>query len=76
MARLKNSSYEEIVRELEKELKLKGLEAPDELQESTVSHYTANLKADRPKLTFHHFKGPGNFGNHCRQQKKQKKKTS
>ena len=47
-AHLKNGTYEQIVTHLEKELELKGLEAPDELQINTVSYNSINLNADRP----------------------------
>ena len=52
-AHLENSTYEQIVRHLERELELNGLEAPDELQISTVSHNTVNANADRTKPTWH-----------------------
>ena len=55
---MENSTYEEIVTDLENELDLKGLEAPGELQMNTVSHNTADSKADRPKTTCHHWKKP------------------
>ena len=51
-AHLENGTYKQIVKHLERELELNGLEAPDELQINTVSHKIAN--ADRPKPTFHH----------------------
>ena len=50
-AHLENGTYEQIVTYLEKELELNGLEAPGELQINTVSHNTANLNAERTKLT-------------------------
>ena len=37
-AHLENGTYEQIVSHLEKELKLNGLEAPDEMQIYTVTH--------------------------------------
>ena len=55
-AHLENGTYEQIVAHLEKEIELKGLEAPDELQINTVSHNTENATADRPKPTCHHCK--------------------
>ena len=47
-AHLGNGTYEQIVTHLERELKLNGLEAPDELQINTVRHNIANANADRP----------------------------
>ena len=38
-AHFENGTYEQIVTHLEMELELNGLEAPDELQIKTVSHY-------------------------------------
>ena len=58
-AHLENGTNEWIVTHLERELKLNGLEAPDELQINTVSHNTVNANADRPKPTCHHCKKPG-----------------
>ena len=55
-AHLENGAYERIVTNLEKEIELNGLEAPDELQINTVSHNTANTRADRPKPTCLHCK--------------------
>ena len=60
-AHLENSTYEQIVTHLEKELELNGLEAPDEIQIFTVSHKTANANAGRPKPTCHHCKKPGHY---------------
>ena len=51
---LEKGTYEQVVTQLERELELSGLEAPDELQTKTVSHNTANTNADRPKQTSHH----------------------
>ena len=53
-AHLENGTYEQIVTHLERELELKGLEAPDELQINTVSQQLTNVNADRPKPTCHH----------------------
>ena len=43
---LENGTYEQNVTHLERELELKGLEAPDELKMNTVSHNTVNENAD------------------------------
>ena len=58
-AHLENGTYELIVTQLERELELNGLEAPDELQINTVSHNTVNAIADRAKPTCHYCKKPG-----------------
>ena len=72
---LENGTYEQIVTHLERELELKGLEAPDELQINTVSHNTAITKTERPKSTCHHCKKPGHYRNQCRLLKKQREQT-
>ena len=63
---LENGIYEQIVKHLEKERELNCLEAPNELQISTVSHLTVNTNADRTKLTFHQCNKPGHYRNLCR----------
>ena len=67
-AHLENGTYEQIVTHLERESELNGLEAPDELQKSTVSH----KNADRTKSTCHDSKKPGRYRNQCRLLKKQR----
>ena len=75
LAHLENGIYKQIVTHLERELELKGLEAPDELQINTVSHTTANANADRPKPTCHHCRKPGHYRKLCRLLKKQREQT-
>ena len=65
-ALLENGTYEQVVPHLAKELKLNGLEAPDELQRNTVSQYDTNTNADKPKSTCHHCKTPALYRNQCR----------
>ena len=72
---MENVTYEQIVTHLETELELNGLEAPDELQITTVSHNSANAKADRHKPTCHHCKKPGLYRNQCHLLKKQRERT-
>ena len=55
-AHLENDTYEKIVTQIERELELNGLEAPDELQINIVSQHATNIIADRPKPTCHHCK--------------------
>ena len=74
-ANLENGTYEQIVRHLERELKLNDLEAPDELQINTVSHNTVNANADRIKPTCHYCKKPGHYKNQCRLLKIQGEQT-
>ena len=65
-AHLEDGTYEQIVRHLERELELNGLEAPDELQLNTVSHNTVNANADRTKPTCHYCKKAGQYKKQCR----------
>ena len=74
-AHLQNGTFEQIITHLQRELELNSLEAPDELQINTVSHNTANTKADRHKPTCHHFKRPGHYRNQCRLLKIQKEQS-
>ena len=53
---LENGTYEQIVTHLERELELKGLEAPEELKINTVSQQPTNTIADRLKPRCHHCK--------------------
>ena len=55
-ADLENGTYEQIVTQLERELELNGLEAPDELQINNVNQQLANTNAHRPKPTCQHCK--------------------
>ena len=61
-AHLENGIYEQIVSHLERELKLNGLEAPDELQLNTVTPQATQQNSNTPKPTCHRYKKPG----HCR----------
>ena len=74
-AHLENGTYEQIVTHLERELELKGLEAPDEIQINTVSQQLTNANADRSKPTCHHCGKPGHYRNQCRLLKKQREET-
>ena len=56
---LERSKYEQIVSHLKKELKLNGLEAPDELQTFTVTQQTTQHNPEKPKPTCQHCKKPG-----------------
>ena len=69
---LENGTYEQIVTELEKELELNGLEAPDELQRNTVSQQLTNANADRRKPTCHQCEKLRRFRNQCRLLKTQR----
>ena len=71
---LENGTYEQIVTQLESELELKALEAPDQLQINTVSH-TANANENRPKPTCHHCRRPRHYNTQCRLLKKQKEQS-
>ena len=55
-AHLENGTYEQIVSHLEKEVKLNGLEAPDEMPITTVTHQAPQQNSEKPKPTYHHCK--------------------
>ena len=74
-AHLENGTYEQIATHLERELELKGLEAPDELQINTVSQQHANATADGSKPTCHHCEKPSHYRNQCRLLKKEREET-
>ena len=74
-AHLENGTYEQIVTHLERELELKGLEAPDELPINNVSQQPTNTNADRPKPKCHHCTKPGYYRNQCRLLEKQREQT-
>ena len=71
-AHLQNGTYEHIVSHLERELELKGLEAPDEMQLNTVVQQDTQQNSEKPKPTCHHCKKPGHYQNQCRQLKREK----
>ena len=68
-------TYEQIVTHLEREVKVTGLEALDELQINNVSQQPTNTQADRPKRTCHHCKKPGHYRNQCRCSENEQKKN-
>ena len=74
-AHLEKGTYEQIVTQLERELELNGLEAPDELSINNVSQQPTNTNANRPKPTCHHCKEPGHYRNQCRSLRKQREQT-
>ena len=69
---MENGTDKKNVTHLERELELNGLEAPDELQISTVSQQPTNTNADRPKPICHLFKKPVHYRKQCRLLKKQR----
>ena len=71
-AHLENSTYEQIVSHLERELELNGLEAPDEMQLNSVRQQDPQQNSGKPKPTCHHCKKPGHYRNQCRQLKRGK----
>ena len=50
---LENGTNEQIVLHLEKELELKGLEAPHELQINTVTQQATQQNSEKPKSSSH-----------------------
>ena len=69
-AHLENSTYERIVSNLEKELELNGLEAPDEIPINTLTQQTPQQNSEKPKPTCHRCKKPCHYQNQCRQFKR------
>ena len=65
-------TYEQIVSHLERELDLKGLEAPDEMQIITVTQQSSQRNSENSKTTCHHCKKPGHYQNQCRKLKREK----
>ena len=55
-AHLENSTYEQIVSHLERELELNGLEAPDEMPINTVTQQASQQNFSKPRPTCHHCK--------------------
>ena len=62
---LENGTYEQLVSHLEGELELKFLEAPDQRQINFVTQLATKPNPEKPKLTCHHCKEPGHYGNQC-----------
>ena len=71
-AHFKNSTYEQIVSHLAKELDLKGLQAPDELQINNVTQQVRQQNSEKPNPTCHLCKKPGHYRNQCHQLKREK----
>ena len=71
-AHLENGTYEQIVSDLERELELNGLEAPDEMQLNSVMQQDTRQNSEKPKPACHHCKKPGHYRNQCRQLKRGK----
>ena len=74
-AHLENGTYEQIVSHLERELKLNGLAAPDELPIPTVTQQAPQQNSGKPKPTGHQCKKPDHSQNQCRQLKREKDQT-
>ena len=74
-AHLENGTNEQIVSHLEMELKLKGLEAPDEMPINTVTQQAPQQHSNKPRPTCHHCKKPDHYQNQCRQLKREKDQT-
>ena len=74
-AHLENGTYEQIVSDLERELELKGLEAPGEMPINTVTQQAPKQNSNKPRPTHHLCKKPGHYQNQCRQLKREKEQT-
>ena len=72
---LEKCTFEQIVKNLERDLAFNGLKNPDYLQRNNVSQHATNTNNDRRKPTCHHFIRPGHYRNSCHQLKKQKEQT-
>ena len=71
-AHLENGTYKTVVSYLERWLELKGLEAPVELQITTVTQQATQQNTEKPKPTCNHCKKPGHYRKHCPQHKREK----
>ena len=71
-AHLEYGTYELIVSHLEKEVELKGLEAPDELQINTVTQQATQQNSEKPKPTCLRCKKPRHNRNQCLLLKREK----
>ena len=58
--------------QLEKELELNGLEAPNQLQVNTVTQQMTQQNSEKSKPHSHHCKKPSHYRNQCRQLKREK----
>ena len=74
-APLENSTYEQIVSHLERELELNDLEAPDEMPINTVTQQAPQQNSNKHKPTCHHCINPGHYQNQCCQLKREKDQT-
>ena len=75
-AHLENGTFEQFVSNLERELELNGLEAPDELQINTVAQQATQQNSEKPKPICYPCKNPGDYRNQCRQLKREKESTN
>ena len=69
---LENSTYEQIVSHLERELELNDLEAPIEMQIISVTQQASQQNTEKFKPTSHHCEKPGHYRNQCPQLKREK----
>ena len=74
-AHLEESTYEQIVFFLEKELESNGLEALDELQLNTVAQHATKFNPEKTQPLSHHCEKPGHYRNQWRQLKSAKDQT-
>ena len=58
---LENGTYEQIVSNIERELKLNGLEAPIEIQINTVTQQASRQNSEKSKPTCHQCKKPSHY---------------
>ena len=68
---LENGTYNQIVSNLERELELNGLEAPDEMPMNTVLQQAPQQNSEKPKPMCHHCKKPAHYQNQGHQFKRE-----
>ena len=71
-AHLENGTYEQIVKHLERELELNGLEAADELPVNNINQQETT-EAAKQKPTCYYCKKPGHHKSQCRKMKRDQK---
>ena len=75
-AYLENTSVEQIVSHLKREIELISLEAPVELQMNTVTLHTTKPSLEKHKPTFHHCKQSGLNQSQCRELREKENKKN
>ena len=74
-AHFENGTYEQIVSHPERELELKGLEAPVEMPINTVRQQAPQQNSKKPRPTCHNCEKPGHYQNQCPELKREEDQT-